>query len=184
MGVRADGTAESLVVILQDLAPLQELGRVASLPDLARGELAAPGSRVGDSQAQRRNAACVQRAVMPDEDWLVECMNCGACRTMSAVRAARATCNRCCGTLVVDRYSSGRLLACRMYYVRVRPLAGLPSTRTKATWYAKPNRFVGAPPQGDLAAVDLEEPKVALFQTVEPAARRLTGRALGRRPDH
>ena len=48
---------------------------------------------------------------MPDEDWLVECMNCGACRTMSAARAARATCNRCCGTLVIDRYSSGRLLA-------------------------------------------------------------------------
>ena len=47
---------------------------------------------------------------MPDEDWLVEYMNCGACRTISADRAARATCNRCCGTQVVDRYSSGRLL--------------------------------------------------------------------------
>ena len=64
---------------------------------------------------------------MSDEDWLVECMNCGACRTMSAAQAARATCNRCCGTLVVDRYSNGRLLACRVYYVRVRPLAGLRS---------------------------------------------------------
>ena len=62
----------------------------------------------------------------PGKDWLVECMNCGACRTMSAAQAARATCNRCCDTLVVDRYC-GRLLACRVYYVRVRPLAGLHS---------------------------------------------------------
>ena len=62
MGVRADGTAESLVVILQDLAPLQELGRAASLPDLARGELAAPGSCVGDSQAQHRSAVVVERS--------------------------------------------------------------------------------------------------------------------------
>ena len=37
-----------------------ELGRAASLPNLARGELAAPGSRVGDSQAQHRSAVVVE----------------------------------------------------------------------------------------------------------------------------